>query len=171
MSTIKNSPALMTVLGNIYQLIAELEPWLIANEVQTADGRLAILVNHVGEIVDNIHPEGRADDVTKVAASVVLWLRSLHLSDQDIAQRIADERIRQRELFANRSHTFSVDDPMVDWPRKLRVLVEEVGEVAHAIDQLDLHPRSKSHKAHLLTELIQVAAVCVAWLESMEVAS
>jgi NTP pyrophosphatase (non-canonical NTP hydrolase) len=43
---------------------------------------------------------------------------------------------------------------------KVAVLSEECGEVARAVLELD--------PAHLRTELVQVAAVAVAWLESLE---
>lgn len=42
--------------------------------------------------------------------------------------------------------------------RKMTILGEEVGEIAHAILEHDT--------ANMHDELVQVAAVCVAWLES-----
>jgi NTP pyrophosphatase (non-canonical NTP hydrolase) len=42
--------------------------------------------------------------------------------------------------------------------RRLRVLVEEVGEVARALEEDD---------SQLPVELVQVAAVAVAWLEAL----
>jgi NTP pyrophosphatase (non-canonical NTP hydrolase) len=42
--------------------------------------------------------------------------------------------------------------------RRLRVLVEEVGEVARALEEGD---------SQLRAELVQVAAVAVAWLEAL----
>jgi len=45
--------------------------------------------------------------------------------------------------------------------RRLRVLVEEVGEVARALEEDD---------SQLRVELVQVAAVAVAWLEALDVA-
>ena len=43
---------------------------------------------------------------------------------------------------------------------KVAVLTEEVGEVARAVLEVDLE--------HLRRELVQVAAVAVAWLEGMD---
>ena len=43
--------------------------------------------------------------------------------------------------------------------RRLRVLVEEVGEVARALEEDD---------SQLRVELVQVAAVAVAWLEAFD---
>lgn len=44
---------------------------------------------------------------------------------------------------------------------KLLVLAEEVGEVAEALLE-------RQHISHLRTELVQVAAVCVAWIETID---
>lgn len=88
-----------------------------------------------------------------------------------VFERIANERIRQRELLMNVKHLFTCDSQCADVNRKLRVLVEEVGEVAEAIDSLEFsNPprRVRMLQAHLQDELIQVAAVAVAWLESFE---
>lgn len=55
----------------------------------------------------------------------------------------------------------------VSHEKKLAVLTEEVGEVARAIQDL-WADRTEAKRAHLREELVQVAAVAVAWLESME---
>ena len=91
-----------------------------------------------------------------------------------VFERIAQERSRQRELFLKGKHLFSCDSPVADANRKLRVLVEEVGEVAEALDALEFQHvsrREKRLRAHLQDELVQVAAVAVAWLESLEAQS
>ncbi|MDE2104379.1 MAG: hypothetical protein KGL39_44485 [Patescibacteria group bacterium] len=86
-----------------------------------------------------------------------------------VFDRVADERLRQRALFVAGQITFDVGSPLPDANRKLRVLAEEVGEVAEAIDFLE-EKNCAGRREHLRTELIQVAAVAVAWLESLEVA-
>lgn len=88
--------------------------------------------------------------------------------------RIADERIRQKQLFASFKITFDCASVIPDPNRKLRVLMEEVGEVAQELDRLEgLRDRRGQKFAieDLQTELTQVAAVAVAWLESLEVQS
>jgi NTP pyrophosphatase (non-canonical NTP hydrolase) len=50
----------------------------------------------------------------------------------------------------------------------LAILTEEVGEVARAV--IDI-PRGECLPADLLAELVQVAAVAVAWLEAEQEAS
>lgn len=87
----------------------------------------------------------------------------------NVMARVAKERIRQQELFRAGKFTFTCASHTADDNRKLRILVEEVGEVAEAIDRVE---NSKINhlpaKEHLRDELVQVAAVACAWLESME---
>lgn len=164
---IKNSPAMLTVIHRIVNEMPEMDDYAGWCENVT-DSKLATLVYLAGQIVNTTNPTSRAAAVHTLACGTWAWLESLHLSETDIAQRIAAERIRQRELFAQRRHHFRVDDFKTCWTRKFRVLIEEVGEVAQAIDQWEASPRCKKYRAHFITELIQVAAVCVAWLESFE---
>jgi NTP pyrophosphatase (non-canonical NTP hydrolase) len=49
--------------------------------------------------------------------------------------------------------------PEWDEEKAFAVLVEEVGEVAKALNEMD--------KVELIRELVQVAAVCVRWLEQI----
>lgn len=72
------------------------------------------------------------------------------------------ERIRQRALW-DREHEWGYGDcssQQVAETTKLAVLLEEVGEVAEAVLAKDSF-RTRD-------ELIQVAAVAVAWLESYD---
>ncbi len=87
----------------------------------------------------------------------------------NVIERVAQERHRQNTLFAEGNISFTCASRIADPNRKLRVLVEEVGEVAEAIDILELTKAGrKAAIKHLRDELTQVAAVAVAWLESME---
>lgn len=79
----------------------------------------------------------------------------------DIYQEINSERMRQRNKWSG-LHDWGTGDASsigVEPITKVAVLTEEVGEVARAVLELD--------DAQLRTELIQVAAVAVAWLEAM----
>lgn len=80
--------------------------------------------------------------------------------------RIAAERRRQDEKWGvQRHHDFK-------W---LAIIAEEFGEVALAVNEI--HPAipgsgsgaSQDWRARLTEELIQVAAVAVAWIESMNI--
>jgi hypothetical protein len=93
----------------------------------------------------------------------------------DVMARVTKERIRQQELFLAGKLSFTCASHTADDNRKLRVLVEEVGEVAEAIDLLEAAESrgdgaaSALRREELHAELVQVATVAVAWLESLEV--
>lgn len=77
-----------------------------------------------------------------------------------ILSAIKRERARQEELRAGGRFAYTCASPTVLNIYKLPILTEEVGEVAKAICEKDAD--------QLQTELIQVAAVAVAWLEALE---
>jgi hypothetical protein len=80
-----------------------------------------------------------SDSNRETARVVVL----AHLEDELWAQK---EKHGSNEMFYNR--------------HKLAILIEEVGEVGHAINE-------KMPKEELYNELIQVAACAVAWAERL----
>ena len=90
-------------------------------------------------------PGGPAGDVVMPAQEYALAL-------------VRAERLRQDRLHGDRT---PAGDSLTDGGR-LTVLVEEVGEVARAM--LD-DPSGGRLLAGIEDELVQVAAVCVAWLE------
>jgi hypothetical protein len=47
--------------------------------------------------------------------------------------------------------------------------VEAVGKVAQAIEHLEAAPQCRRRRNHLIDEVVHVAAVAVAWLETFEV--
>jgi hypothetical protein len=161
-STIKNSSSMMTIFD---QIEAHLDLYNYAQE--SHDLNLMCLVNKTT-------PSGRINTHERmliIASFAVCWLKSLRLKLLEIFEMIANERLRQRQLFAERKFSFTCSSPVIDPCRKFRVLMEEIGEVAEAIDYVEQHPKSKFHRDHLITELVQVAAIAVAWLESFEVQS
>ncbi len=81
---------------------------------------------------------------------------------KEIFEAIKIERRKQSEQW-NKCHDWGYGDcssGLVERVTKMAVLTEEVGEVARAV----LENRSRDNK-QLRDELIQVAAVAVAWLE------
>lgn len=99
----------------------------------------------------------------------VLWKNSPKMLD--VFTRIAAERMRQRELFHTGRILFDCASPTPDENRKLRVLIEEVGEVAKELDNIEAARSERAVKfsrEDLHNELVHVAAVAVAWLESLE---
>lgn len=73
--------------------------------------------------------------------------------------RVDDERERQENLKQEGAFADTCASPTMLPAMKLVVLTEEVGEVARALLEGD--------DAKLWEELIQVAAVAVAWAESL----
>ena len=146
-----------------------------SSKTLSADQKLAELTSALAFIA--VAPETTATKAAliKLYGFTVGWLMSLKLADP--RRRIHLERNRQERLFKKGDHLFTCASPVADPLRKLRVLVEEVGEVAQCIDMIEFFSTpyqgafSKGWRRHLINELVQVAAVCVAWLESLEVQS
>lgn len=92
------------------------------------------------------------------------------MSRADIYKLISDERHRQNVKFPKAT----IADPHPGLPSthdvRLRILVEEVGEVARAIDNLQKAQTAQEQVApfrNLREELVQVAACAVGWLEAI----
>lgn len=85
-----------------------------------------------------------------------------------VLERVWLERLRQKKLFTARKIDFACDSPVVDGHRKLSVLTEEIGEVAKEVLEYRGRTRTEARR-RLQDELTQVAAVSIAWLESIEV--
>ena len=88
----------------------------------------------------------------------------------DVWQRITrafnhvrTERLRQVAKWGGREGD-GVENPSQSNYVRLRVLAEEFGEVAEAMGR----PEDGNGKRDLFTELVQVAAVAVAWIEALE---
>lgn len=101
----------------------------------------------------------------RLAAFAVGWAEVAGFSG-DIFVIIHNERERQQGLLRAGKFSFTCASTVADPKRKLAVLMEEVGEVAKAM--LERDEKKRAGNGELCTELIQVAAVCVAWLESLE---
>lgn len=69
-------------------------------------------------------------------------------------------------------HTLNV--PHLEWPWKLAALAEEFGEVSQLLTYDKINegdPDSPEHdrwKAHLINELLQLSALALAWVESLD---
>jgi hypothetical protein len=98
---------------------------------------------------------------------------------KSILEKIWLERLRQKQLLRAGRIFFACDSPVVSHDRKLRVLTEELGEIARAIDRIEnfdplrrpraeLSQDSTRARNHLHDELTQLAAVAIAWLESLQ---
>lgn len=146
------------------------------------DSALCELVQGVGFIAGTIiWNEGKGNEkfahlshLMQIAAFAAGWVERLAGSKtKDLVFGLIDaERERQAALFLVGKITFDCSSPVVDTKRKCRILTEELGEVAKEIDEIEKRNvpgkivlRSQDK---LIAELVQVTALCVAWLESLE---
>ena len=84
----------------------------------------------------------------------------------EIVEEIYRERGRQNELKRAGKFAYTCADKEMLQPERLAVLAEEFGEVAHEVNE-GIGGR-KVDIAKLRKELIQVGAVCVAWVEALD---
>jgi len=78
-----------------------------------------------------------------------------------VLKQVSDERISQDNTWGEQNHSN---------PHWLAILTEELGEVAECVCRTDVHSSAvkESAERQLRNELIQVAAVAVAWVESID---
>ena len=87
-------------------------------------------------------------------------LMDQHAKRINIESLIYEERERQKLLVGTGKFQYTCSDAEMNDFERLSVLLEEVGEVAVALNEKDRYQAQK--------EIIQVAAVCIAWLESYD---
>jgi hypothetical protein len=84
----------------------------------------------------------------------------------DLVER---ERERQEDLKAAGKFKYSCADAELSDAECLAVLVEEVGEAGHEVNECIQKPRDLAALQRLQAELIQSAAVAVAWCERLQI--
>lgn len=85
-------------------------------------------------------------------------------AQKDVLLAVRIERTRQERLVESGKFPYTCADQSAPDAYKLAVLVEEVGEVAKA---LLVNTGDKGASGDLREELVEVAAVAVAWAESI----
>lgn len=83
---------------------------------------------------------------------------------------ITDERIRQEQLKAAGQFTYTCADAAMTDGARVAVLGEEFGECCRAALErgVDGETAHDNHGKDLRKELIQLAAVAVAWIEALD---
>ncbi|MDR3457991.1 MAG: hypothetical protein P4N60_11135 [Verrucomicrobiae bacterium] len=134
------------------------------DNLQDNDAKLHELTVGIGQVAKVVTlPRARTGNLVRVAAFCMGWLECM--GESDPLARIHVERLHQEQLLRDGELLFRCSDAVINPKRKLRVLVEELGEVAEAIDALE-DIQAESRRQALKSELVQVAAVAVAWLET-----
>jgi hypothetical protein len=77
---------------------------------------------------------------------------------------VITERLRQCQLKESGKFLLSCADPQPN-SRRLAILAEEFGEVAREVSEEN---DGRGDVTRLRMELVQVAAVCLAWIEGLE---
>lgn len=106
-----------------------------------------------------------ADAARQKRGDAVVWLNKQRA---DIMADIATECQRQQDLYGGKPN--DLRDPDTPIEHGSIVLLEEVGEVARALLDGGLQEDrllDAASIAHLKEEIVQCAAVCVAWLEGI----
>lgn len=82
---------------------------------------------------------------------------------EEVSTRCLDEVQHQDQLA--RSGAFGRRHTLPSGPNdaRLRVLLEEVGEVARELNEYDINPSLEEDPTDLIKELVQVGACAIAW--------
>lgn len=85
---------------------------------------------------------------------------NLSVTTDRVLQEVLAERVRQDEKWGEQNgHDF-------EW---VSIMTEEVGEAAQAANEANFKSsKTRGDYAHLREELVQVAAVAVAWIEAID---
>lgn len=170
---------IITPRHEVFGDVAHNQYRLLVRAEKTDDDRLLKIQIGLGFLAGVIRanePREIRSVLQRLAAHATGWVEHLGITE-DVFALIHAERDRQERLFVvEKKFLFTCASRTASPVRKLRVLVEEVGEVAEAIDKIEVCEAApaicRRHLPHLRKyfqdELIQVAAVCVAWLESLE---
>jgi hypothetical protein len=105
------------------------------------------------------------------------------MNTEDILLEVNAERQRQEQLKESGKFLFSCADKGLSETEKFVILSEEMGEVSSEVSELVINLSKimkfasdkpiaienavKEYRASVRKELIQVAAVCVAWVEAL----
>jgi hypothetical protein len=147
---------------------------LALDQERGVDDQLLELSLGLGLLTDGVKRNLLGVQITALsgmAAHCMGWVESNPGPVKDMFAAIRVEREVQEGFLRAGKFSFTCASRIADPKRKLRVLIEEVGEVAQECDALEQTPKSRKVWPFLREELIQVSAVCVAWLESFEVQS
>lgn len=135
---VTNSPKMLSVFGAIEERLKS------SNDRHAAvlfdeNERLEWLIGRIGQLAQTVRKLHR-HLLLDAAALTFAWLESKHINAGEVRILVSGERLRQRQLFSQGKLSFRVDGDIPSPSRKLHVLIEEVGEVAEAIEAIEMRP-------------------------------
>ena len=102
-------------------------------------------------------------------ASIDFGFGTAYERTEAVLELVRDERRRQDGLKSSGRFTYTCADREMMPAEKLAVLAEELGEVAREVLSQDgLVSDGTGTNAAIREELVQVAAIAVAWIEALE---
>ena len=88
--------------------------------------------------------------------------------EADALRDISHERNRQEQLKEKGKFDFTPADPELSHEERYTILGEEFGEVGHEINESFGRLRKPLDVVKLRKELVELAAVAVAWIEAID---
>jgi len=138
---------------------------LLSTGIKDNDIQLSSLCQGLGLLAAS-ETEGNTEEVLmRLFGCAFGWLRALKVRQPYLL--IVQERDRQENFVKTGKFKATCASREMKFSTKIRVLAEEVGEVAQAIDLLE-KCKTNMRRQWLITEIVQVNAVLVAWLESLQ---
>ena len=86
----------------------------------------------------------------------------------DAMRDITQERYRQEQLKEEGKFDFTTADLELSHEERYTILGEEFGEIGHEINESFGRLRKPLNIAKLRTELVQLAAVAIGWIEAID---
>jgi NTP pyrophosphatase (non-canonical NTP hydrolase) len=134
--------------------------------IEWLDGKADTFSGAWGETPESVK-EGWRTIASLTEQAMRASFRTLTHSAGRILEAIYMERERQEKLKAEGRFAFTCADSEMSNPERLTVLGEEFGEVCHEVNE-GIGEGRKVDKTKLRKELVQVAAVCMAWIEAID---
>jgi len=146
----------------------------LCDKLECDDERLVHIAQLLSGIADNalLSVHGIREQRDEAASQLIHYLSGLlvfcsaWLGLEEFIELIFRERVRQRTLFLARKLPFDCASTITDPRRKFRVLLEEAGEVARAVDHVEQRD-TEQNRFEQRVEIAQLAAVAAAWLEAL----
>ena len=159
----------MTTTADSVQFVVEyVTRFTISRDFESTQYRLSMLARSAGLAIDpDYDGHMRFDTLCALAADAIDWVTALDGDDSRQAfTRVLRQDVQAEWERANRKHNGNTPaKPSMPDMDRAAILLEEVGEVARALTPDADTPTG--HAGNLRDELVQVAAMAVAWASTL----